>query len=137
MADDTLIPAARATCWEPTGWAVPMYSVTTASRMAALRGSSERAAAAPSWAWLSAIGPSDLGIGAPPLGWQSILPSARPRHAPATVRPGGGGPAAHSSSRSAEMNASWGTSTRPMVFIRFLPSFWRSKSLRLRVMSPP
>ena len=30
-----------------------------------------------------------------------------------------------------------GTSTRPICFIRFLPSFWRSSSLRLRVMSPP
>ncbi len=43
----------------------------------------------------------------------------------------------HSSSRSAEMNASCGTSTRPMFFIRFLPSFCFSRSLRFRVMSPP
>ena len=35
------------------------------------------------------------------------------------------------------MKASWGTSTRPMDFIRFLPSFCFSSSLRLRVMSPP
>ena len=42
-----------------------------------------------------------------------------------------------SSSRSAWMNASWGTSTRPMFFMRFLPSFCFSSSLRLRVMSPP
>jgi len=34
-------------------------------------------------------------------------------------------------------NASWGTSTAPTCFMRFLPSFWRSSSLRLRVMSPP
>ena len=38
---------------------------------------------------------------------------------------------------SAATKASWGTSTLPMVFIRFLPSFCRSSSLRLRVMSPP
>ncbi len=38
---------------------------------------------------------------------------------------------------SAAMNASWGTSTRPTIFIRFLPSFCFSSSLRLRVMSPP
>src|SRR5690606_18031486 len=38
---------------------------------------------------------------------------------------------------SAEMNASWGTSTRPTIFIRFLPSFCFSSSLRLRLMSPP
>jgi len=38
---------------------------------------------------------------------------------------------------SAAMNASWGTSTRPTIFIRFLPSFCFSRSLRLRVMSPP
>ena len=37
----------------------------------------------------------------------------------------------------AATKASCGTSTRPMVFIRFLPSFCRSSSLRLRVMSPP
>ena len=38
---------------------------------------------------------------------------------------------------SAAMNASWGTSTRPTIFIRFLPSFCFSSSLRFRVMSPP
>ncbi len=37
----------------------------------------------------------------------------------------------------ASMKASCGTSTEPTIFIRFLPSFWRSSSLRLRVMSPP
>ena len=37
----------------------------------------------------------------------------------------------------AAINASWGTSTRPMAFMRFLPSFCFSSSLRLRVMSPP
>ena len=35
------------------------------------------------------------------------------------------------------MNASWGTSTLPMAFMRFLPAFCFSSSLRLRVMSPP
>lgn len=44
---------------------------------------------------------------------------------------------AHSSSLNAEMNASCGTSTRPMLFMRFFPSRWRSMSLRFRVMSPP
>ena len=64
--------------------------------------------------------------------WQSSLPSA-------TVGPDGWARAgdAQSSRRRAEMKASWGTSTRPMDFIFFLPSFWRSRSLRLRVMSPP
>ena len=38
---------------------------------------------------------------------------------------------------SAATKASCGTSTRPIVFIRFLPSFCFSSSLRLRVMSPP
>jgi hypothetical protein len=37
----------------------------------------------------------------------------------------------------AATKASWGTSTRPMDFIFFLPSFCFSSSLRLRVMSPP
>ena len=35
------------------------------------------------------------------------------------------------------MNASWGISTGPMLFMRFLPSFCFSSSFRLRVMSPP
>ena len=34
-------------------------------------------------------------------------------------------------------NASWGTSTAPTCFIRFLPAFCFSSSLRLREMSPP
>jgi hypothetical protein len=55
--------------------------------------------------------------------------------APAPVRPAAEGP--QSSRRRAETNASWGTSTRPMFFIFFLPSFCFSRSLRLRVMSPP
>jgi hypothetical protein len=38
---------------------------------------------------------------------------------------------------SAATKASCGTSTRPIVFIRFLPSFCFSSSLRLREMSPP
>ena len=38
---------------------------------------------------------------------------------------------------SAATKASWGTSTRPTIFIRFLPSFCFSSSLRLRLMSPP
>ena len=42
-----------------------------------------------------------------------------------------------SSVDNAATKASCGTSTRPMVFIRFLPSFCFSSSLRLRVMSPP
>ena len=37
----------------------------------------------------------------------------------------------------AAMKASCGTSTRPMDFMRFLPSFCFSSSLRLRLMSPP
>ena len=34
-------------------------------------------------------------------------------------------------------NASWGTSTPPTFFMRFLPFFCFSSSLRLREMSPP
>ena len=41
------------------------------------------------------------------------------------------------SSCNTAMNASCGISTDPTCFIRFFPSFWRSSSLRLRVMSPP
>jgi len=35
------------------------------------------------------------------------------------------------------MNASWGISTLPTRFMRFLPSFCFSSSLRFRLMSPP
>src|SRR6266511_1726007 len=45
--------------------------------------------------------------------------------------------ARHSSSSSTDRNASWGTSTRPTCFMRFLPFFCFSSSLRLRVTSPP
>ncbi len=41
------------------------------------------------------------------------------------------------SEESAAMKASWGTSTRPTIFMRFFPSFCFSSSFRLRVMSPP
>ena len=37
VADDTLTPAASTTCWDPTGWADAMYSVTTALRIADFR----------------------------------------------------------------------------------------------------
>ncbi len=43
VAEDTLTPGASTTCWEPTGCAEPMYSVTTAFKMAALRASSSPA----------------------------------------------------------------------------------------------
>ena len=35
------------------------------------------------------------------------------------------------------MKASWGMSTVPMRFMRFLPAFWFSSSFRFRVTSPP
>ena len=44
----------------------------------------------------------------------------------------------YSSSRlKTAINASCGTSTRPIAFIRFLPRFCFSSNLRLRVISPP
>ena len=74
--------------------------------------------------------------------WHSSLPSATPVPGPAGARlarapsastwPRARLRVSQSSRRSAEMKASWGTSTRPMDFIFFLPSFWRSRSLRLR-----
>ena len=50
------------------------------------------------------------------------------------------GPLCHgysSPSSSTARKASWGTSTRPTCFIRFLPSFCFASSFFLRVMSPP
>ncbi len=44
---------------------------------------------------------------------------------------------AYFSDFSTAMKASCGISTLPIDFIRFLPSFCFSRSLRLRVMSPP
>ena len=50
----------------------------------------------------------------------------------------GGEPLDHSSSSfKIVMNASCGISTEPIIFMRFLPAFCFSNSLRLRVMSPP
>ena len=43
----------------------------------------------------------------------------------------------YSSTLRIAMNASCGTSTEPIAFMRFLPSFCFSSSLRLREMSPP
>ena len=42
-----------------------------------------------------------------------------------------------SPNRSAARKASWGISTDPTIFIRFLPAFCFSSSFRFRVMSPP
>ena len=52
---------------------------------------------------------------------------------------GAGGLAHRSSSRaeSTARKAAWGTFTLPMVFMRFLPAFCFSSSLRLRDTSPP
>ena len=69
------------------------------------------------------------------------LPGSGSRSAPetqtASTRPAHFLEAVDSFVESAATNASWGTSTRPTIFIRFLPSFCFSSSFRLRVMSPP
>jgi hypothetical protein len=59
------------------------------------------------------------------------LRSLRPTHREATHG------ACQASILSAAMNASCGMSTLPNWRMRFLPSFCLSRSLRLRVMSPP
>ena len=71
------------------------------------------------------------------LGTQVYRVPGRPSGTPATTPGRLRRRRRQSSSRRAEMKASWGTSTRPMFFMRFLPSFCFSSSLRLRVMSPP
>jgi len=55
VADETFTPAASTTCWEPTGCEEPMYSVTTAFRMAALRESSSAAVWSDSFGRLSSV----------------------------------------------------------------------------------
>ena len=71
MAEDTCTPGALATWEEPTGSAVPMYSVTTASRMAA-----RRALRMPSSEAVSALDVVSAG-GFIRSAWHSSLPSAR------------------------------------------------------------
>jgi len=44
VAEDTLTPGASTTCWDPTGWADPMYSVTTALRISTMTSSTNAAA---------------------------------------------------------------------------------------------
>ncbi len=131
MAELTCTPGALATCEDPTGSADPMYWVTTASRMAARRCAQ------------GAVLPARVGSGGGVSGWShgclALKFTECQRHPPVQVAGLGRGSLVPQSSpkRNAEMNASWGTSTRPMFFIRFLPSFCFSSSLRLRVMSPP
>ena len=134
MAEETFTPGALATWEEPTGSAVPMYSVTTASRMAA-----RRAFRVPSSAAVSAL---EAGVGGRVHQWCLALKSTECQGLPSGTgrglpEPGPAESAQSSPRRRAEMKASWGTSTRPMFFILFLPSFCFSSSLRLRLMSPP
>jgi hypothetical protein len=63
---------------------------------------------------------------------RALCPSADARATATSIADG-----AQSSSLRAEMKTSPGTSTRPIDFIFFLPSFCFSNNLRLRVMSPP
>ena len=85
-----------------------------------------------------------------PLGKREVRPAARkglelPAKADARAKGGqdvGWGLHLHgrhhsSSTLSTARNASCGTSTLPICFIRFLPSFCFSSSLRLREISPP
>ena len=64
-------------------------------------------------------------------------PSTAPRRSARTPRASRGHYFFPSLRFSTARNASCGTSTAPTCFIRFLPSFCFSSSLRLRVMSPP
>src|ERR1700685_3406651 len=56
VAEDTCTPGELATWEEPTGSAVPMYSVTTASRMAARRAFRARSSSATSVRWVESVG---------------------------------------------------------------------------------
>jgi glucokinase len=69
----------------------------------------------------------------------SSLPRAAPLRPPGRPPPPPGGRdfLRYSSRERTAMNASWGISTAPTRFMRFLPSFCFSSSLRLRVISPP
>ena len=108
VAEETSTACEAATRSDPTGCAVWMYSSTTALRIAAFRSSNT--------VLMLAVGPRSSG--------------ARLRDLDNHHR-------TQSPSLRAETKASWGTSTRPMDFIFFLPSFCFSSSFLLRVMSPP
>src|ERR1700722_13202849 len=72
VAEETCTPGALATWDEPTGSALPMYSVTTASRMAAWRSFRARASSS------AAVGRTCLSLMVIWRAWHSSLPSARP-----------------------------------------------------------
>ena len=70
------------------------------------------------------------------------MPAATSAAKPATTSPNGqflatAAGSAYSPSSNTAKNASWGTSIRPTCFMRRLPAFCFSSSLRLRLMSPP
>src|SRR5271165_4805742 len=94
VADDTLTPGASTTCCDPTGWADPMYSATTALRMADLRASSPPLAAVLSSVRLSSLVGMGVTVGGANLVpgesgvscawcWHSTLVSADPFRAAA------------------------------------------------------
>jgi len=134
VAEDTCTPGEFATWEEPTGSAVPMYSVTTASKMAARLALRARSSPA-----TSANGTESEGgvMGCLALKSTECQDGTRGREIDGQARVGRLTSSQSSPRRKAEMKASWGTSTRPMFFIFFLPSFCFSRSLRLRLMSPP
>ncbi len=69
---------------------------------------------------------------------QGILPVRPHRHESSTARWRRGAATSNPQSiRRALINVSGGMSTLPIDFMRFLPAFCFSSSLRLRVMSPP
>src|ERR1700722_12069746 len=72
VAEETCTPGALATWDEPTGSALPMYSVTTASRMAAWRSLRARASAS------AVAGRASLSLVVMGEPWHSSVPSARP-----------------------------------------------------------
>ena len=101
VADDTLTPGASTTCWDPTGWAEPMYSATTALRMAALRASSSPLSAVIFVCRLVSVvvGIGVTGAGTDPASataagvgtpwcWHSTLVSADPLRTGTTKAPG-------------------------------------------------
>ena len=148
----TVISAASATSSSPrrcsrsiVSWAGSMVVGVPPPRNTLVTSTSAQSSATRSASAMSAAQVARLQVVEPRVGVEVAVAAAREAERDMDIETPGLVVVAHrffsraplSSTRSAAMNASWGTSTRPTRRIRALPFFCCSRSLRLRVMSPP